>query len=239
MALFTIADLHLSGATDHPMDVFGERWIGYTDKICRCWKAVVGEQDTVILPGDISWGMTLEEAAPDFALLDGLPGRKLLGKGNHDFWWETAAKLIRFFDEKGFSTLKLLYNNAYLVESAIVTGTRGWFLDETQQVTVGEVNYGKIVRREALRLEIGLSAAAALQKQTPAAEILAFLHFPPIWGDFRVEEIVDVLLRHGVRRCWYGHIHGQYEEPPHFEYRGIRFENAAADYLDFLPKKIG
>ena len=238
MALFTIADLHLSGATDHPMDVFGERWIGYTDKICRCWKAVVGEQDTVILPGDISWGMTLEEAAPDFALLDGLPGRKLLGKGNHDFWWETAAKLIRFFDEKGFSTLKLLYNNAYLVESAIVTGTRGWFLDETQQVTVGEVNYGKIVRREALRLEIGLSAAAALQKQTPAAEILAFLHFPPVYGDFVCREIVDLLHRFGVRRCYYGHIHGAYGLPPCRTFEEIGFYPVSSDYLDFTPKKI-
>jgi len=238
MALFTIADLHLSGAADHPMDVFGDRWVGYTDKICRRWQAVVSERDTVVLPGDISWGMTAEAAAPDFALLDRLPGRKLLGKGNHDFWWDTATKLTRFFEEKGFSTLQLLYNNAYRVESAIVTGTRGWFLDETQQVTVGTVDYAKIVRREAMRLELGLSAAAALQKETPSAEIIAFLHFPPVYGDFICREIVDLLHRYGVRRCYYGHIHGVYTLPPRRDFEEIGFSPVSSDYLDFTPAKV-
>ena len=238
MALFTIADLHLSGVADHPMDVFGDRWVGYTDKICRRWRAVVSERDTVVLPGDISWGMTAEEAAPDFALLDRLPGRKLLGKGNHDFWWDTATKLTRFFEEKGFSTLQLLYNNAYRVESAIVTGTRGWFLDETQQVTVGTVDYAKIVRREAMRLELGLSAAAALQKETPSAEIIAFLHFPPVYGDFICREIIDLLHRYGVRRCYYGHIHGVYTLPPRRDFEEIGFFPVSSDYLDFTPVKV-
>ena len=238
MALFTIADLHLSGAAAHPMDVFGDRWVGYTDKIRNRWIETVRDGDTVILPGDISWGMTLDEAEPDFALLDALPGKKLLGKGNHDFWWVTASKLTRFFKEKGFSTLGLLYNNAYRVEDFIVTGTRGWFLDETQQQTVGTVDYNKIVRREALRLELGLSAAAALQKEAPTAEILAFLHFPPVYGDFVCRDIVDLLHRFGVRRCYYGHIHGVYTLPPCRTFEEIWFYPVSSDYLRFTPAKI-
>lgn len=238
MSLFTIADLHLSGAADHPMDVFGDRWLGYTDKICRRWRSVVSENDTVILPGDISWGMTLDEAMPDFALLDGLPGQKLLGKGNHDFWWDTATKLTSFFDKNGFSTLKLLFNNAYRVESFIITGTRGWFLEESQQVTVGTVDYDKLIRREALRLERGLSAAAVLQKETPTSEILVFLHFPPVYGDFVCREMVDLLHRFGVRRCYYGHIHGVYTLPPCRMFEEIGFFPVSSDYLDFTPKKI-
>ena len=238
MALFTIADLHLSGAAAHPMDVFGDRWLGYTEKICRRWQSVVRDEDTVVLPGDISWGMTPEEAEPDFALLDRLPGQKLLGKGNHDFWWQTAAKLTHFFEEKGFATLKLLYNNAYRVGNFIVTGTRGWFLDETQQQTVGTVDYGKIVRREALRLELGLSAAAALQKETPTTEILVFLHFPPVYGDFVCRDVVDLLHRFGVRRCYYGHIHGVYTLPPCRTFENIGFYPVSSDYLDFTPAKI-
>lgn len=238
MSLFTIADLHLSGAAKHPMDVFGDRWIGYTEKLCRRWREVVRENDTVVLPGDISWGMTLAEAEPDFALIDSLPGQKLLGKGNHDFWWDTAAKLTRFFEEKGFSTLKLLYNNAYRAEGFIVTGTRGWFLEEGQQITVGTVDYGKIVRREALRLELGLSAAAALQKETPEAEILVFLHFPPVYGDFVCREIVDLLHRFGVHRCYYGHIHGVYTLPRCRVFEEIGFFPVSSDYLQFTPNVI-
>ena len=120
MSLFTIADLHLSIAADHPMDVFGSRWQNYTKKIEKNWRAVVTDADTVILPGDISWAMHLSEAREDFAFLDALPGKKLLGKGNHDFWWETATKLHRFFEENGFTTLSLLYNNAHVVEDYIV-----------------------------------------------------------------------------------------------------------------------
>ena len=238
MALFTIADLHLSGAAAHPMDVFGDRWLGYTDKIRNRWIETVRDGDTVVLPGDISWGMTLEEAEPDFALLDSLPGQKLLGKGNHDFWWVTASKLTRFFEQKGFTTLKLLYNNACRADGFIVTGTRGWFLDEAQQLTVGTVDYGKIVRREAMRLELGLSAAAALQKETPTAEILVFLHFPPVYGDFVCRDVVDLLHRFGVRRCYYGHIHGVYTLPSCRIFEDIGFYPVSSDYLNFTPAKI-
>lgn len=239
MALFTIADLHLSATADHPMDVFGSRWQGYTGKICKNWRAIVGEQDTVIVPGDISWAMNLPEAKEDFALLDALPGKKLLGKGNHDFWWETATKLHRFFDENGFSTLSLLYNNAYVVEDFIVCGTRGWFLEEERQQTVGLVDYTKIRNREVQRLKISLDAARALQRAgNEDKEILVFLHFPPLWNGEACEEILSLLCEFGVRRCYCGHIHGTYTVPPTVQYKNLEIRLISSDFLQFIPHRI-
>lgn len=238
MSLFTIADLHLSEGADHPMDVFGARWENYTEKICKNWRAIVRDEDTVVIPGDISWGMTLAGAKADFALLDSLPGKKLLGKGNHDFWWETAAKLGRFFAENNFSTLSLLYNNAMAVEDFIVCGTRGWFMEEEKQNTVGEVDFAKIRNREAQRLEISLKAAKKLAEEHPGKEILVFLHFPPVFLGGACREITDLLEAYGIRRCFYGHIHGMYRLPPSEVFEGVEYHLIAADYLNFVPKKI-
>ena len=239
MALFTIADLHLSVTTDHPMDVFGSRWQGYTEKICKNWRAIVRDEDTVVLPGDISWAMHLSEAKADFALLDSLPGKKLIGKGNHDFWWDTAAKLRRFFAENHFETLDLLYNNAYVAEEFILCGTRGWFLEEERQQTVGEVDFTKIRNREAQRLKISLDAAKALQKGEHAdKEILVFLHFPPVWNGEACEELLSLLLAYGVRRCYYGHIHGTYHAPRTQSYENLTLSLISSDFLDFVPHKI-
>ena len=239
MALFTIADLHLSCASDHPMDVFGARWRDYTKKISERWRAVVSDDDTVVLPGDISWAMNLLEAREDFAFLDALPGQKLLGKGNHDFWWDTAAKCNRFFEENGFKTLSLLYNNAYVVEDFIVCGTRGWFLEKTQQLTVGEVDYEKISNRERERLKFSLDAA----KRLAAAghedkEIVVFLHFPPLFGEFISKEMLDLMRSYGVRRCYFGHIHGKYNVPKREMYEDLELFLISSDYLDFYPCRI-
>ena len=155
MSLYVIADLHLSADSDHPMDVFGARWCGYTEKLIKNWRAIVEEGDTVIVPGDVSWAMHLSEAKADFALLESLPGQKYLGKGNHDFWWETAAKMGRFFTENNFNSLHLLYNNAYVIEDYIVCGTRGWFYEESRSGEHDE----KVFKRELLRLEASLKAA--------------------------------------------------------------------------------
>lgn len=239
MAVFTIADLHLSATSDHPMDVFGARWKNYTEKICKQWRAVVTDADTVILPGDISWGMNLAESKADFALLDSLPGRKLIGKGNHDFWWETATKLHRFFDECGFQTMDLLYNNAYVVEDFIVCGTRGWFLEENQQQTVGEVDFAKIANRELQRLKISLDAARALRVgEHTDKEILVFLHFPPVWNDFCCREMLELMTSYGVQRCYYGHIHGVYAVPRVQTVGGLSLSLVSSDFLNFTPQKI-
>lgn len=238
MSVYTIADLHLSEGTEHPMDVFGSRWSNYTEKICKNWNALVKDTDTVILPGDISWGLTPEESLADFTLLESLPGKKLLGKGNHDFWWATAAKLGRFFQEHELSSLSLLYNNALVVEDFIVAGTRGWFLDEEQQNTVGAVDFAKMIHREAQRLEISLTAARSLQSTNREKEILVFLHFPPVWKGYICRELVSLLESFGIKRCYFGHIHGVYQCPPSTQLGGIEYHLVSSDYLNFCPKRI-
>ena len=238
MSLYVLADLHLSGTVNKSMEVFGPRWSGYTEKIARSWSAVVTDEDTVVIPGDISWGMTLEEAEVDLRFIDALPGRKLLGKGNHDFWWATAAKMKGFFAERGLSTLDILYNNAHRLDDCIVCGTRGWFNDEKQQNTAYPTDYQKIVNREVQRLGLSLDAAAALRAETPALPTLVFLHFPPVWGSFVCREIVDMLHAHGVRKCYFGHIHGAYAAPRCTNFEGIDMVLCAADYLKFAPMPI-
>lgn len=239
MSLFVIADTHLSCASDHPMDIFGSRWQGYTERLCKNWRAVVGPQDSVILPGDISWAMHLEQAKADFALLDSLPGQKYLGKGNHDFWWETAAKMGRFFEANDLHSLHFLYNNAYVIEDFIVCGTRGWFVEEGQQQTVGEVDYSKIVNREVQRLKLSLDAALALRKDEHAEkEILVFLHFPPLWNGFECGEIISLLQQYGIRRCYHGHIHGVYGIGSERCVGDMKLRLISADFLDFCPLRI-
>lgn len=239
MSLFTIADLHLSTVSDHPMDVFGSRWHNYTDKLLKNWRAVVTDEDTVVVPGDISWAMNLAGAREDFAFIEALPGKKLFLKGNHDFWWDTATKCGNFFKENGFKTLALLHNNAYVVEDFIVCGTRGWFLEKTQQITVGSVDYEKILNRELQRLRLSLDMAKKLQRDENASkEILVFLHFPPVWGDFVSHEILDILKAYGIKRCYFGHIHGTYHAPRKQEFEGIELFLISSDYLDFIPHRI-
>ena len=239
MSVFVIADLHLSGSTDHPMDVFGSRWQGYTEKLCKNWRAVVGPEDSVIVPGDVSWAMNLPELKSDFSLLESLPGTKFLGKGNHDFWWETVSKMNRFMAENDFASIRFLYNNAYVLEDYIVCGTRGWFVEEGQQVTVGDVDYAKIVNREVQRLKISLDAAKALQVGEHAhKEILVFLHFPPVWKGFECREILQLLEAYGIRRCYHGHIHGIYNLPRTRTVGNVTLSMIASDFLDFVPHKI-
>lgn len=239
MSLFVMADLHLSSDRSKSMEVFGARWAGYTEKMQKNWCAAVKPTDTVIVPGDVSWGLRLEDTAEDFRFLDSLPGEKLIGKGNHDFWWSTQRKTEEFWNRIGATSLHLLSNNAFLRDGVLIAGTRGWFLDEEQQRTVGEVDYAKIINREVIRLRMSLDAAVSLrQTEAPQAPIFVFFHFPPVWGDFVCREITEVLHEYGIRDCWFGHIHGAYSAPPTLIYEGIRFTNCAADYLNFAPLPI-
>lgn len=233
MSVFSIADLHLSGSVPKSMEVFGRRWTGYTEKIEKRWRAVVTDADTVVIPGDVSWAMTLAEAESDFRFLASLPGRKLLGKGNHDFWWTTVTKMQRYLDSIGVTGIDFLYNNAYRVEGRILCGTRGWFVEEGKQNSVNPVDYAKLVAREAIRLELCITEAEKLR--TAEEEILVYLHFPPVFGSFVCREFLDVLRAHGIRRCFYGHIHGNYTLDPVQEFEDIRFHIISADYLDFIP----
>ena len=248
MSIFVIGDLHLSTnrSTNKSMEVFGKRWQDYTERLRKNWCAVVRPEDTVVIPGDISWAMNLAEAEDDLRFLDSLPGTKLIGKGNHDFWWTTARKMTSFFDAHDFHSLRILNNNAYLVEDSILCGTRGWFLDERQQVAVGDVEYTKIVNREVIRLRLSLDEAMKLRREQElltgkVLPVAVFLHFPPVWMDFVCREFVDVLHEYGIRECYFGHIHGMYSVPRSFEFEGISMTLCSSDFLSFtlMPVRPG
>ena len=227
MALYVIGDTHLALGCNKSMDVFGGRWLNYVEKL-RNGFASLGPEDVTVLCGDISWGMDLEEAGEDFLFLHRLPGRKILVKGNHDFWWCTAARMYRFFAEKGIDSLEILNNNCYPYGDLALCGTRGWFYEESR----GEAHDRKILNRELLRLEASLKAAGTREK-------LVFLHYPPKLVNYECREIVDLLCAYQVRRCWYGHLHaGGRTLAWEGIYRGIRFELVSADHLLFTPKKI-
>ena len=240
MSIFTIADLHLSlnASTNKSMDVFGRRWQGYTEKLEKNWRAVVTDDDTVILPGDISWALSTEEAAADFAFLHSLPGKKLVGKGNHDFWWQTMRKLNAFTETHHFDSISFLFNNAFPVEDLIVTGTRGWFYDSSSDNIPPDTDFKKITEREAGRLILSLEEGKKLEKEYPEREIVVFLHFPVTWGGKTLDPLMDVLLRYGIRRCYFGHIHGSYDMPMEFEEKGVQFSLISADFLNFVPKIV-
>ena len=219
------------------MAVFGNRWVEYANKIEKNWKAVVNENDTVIIPGDISWASSLDTALPDMVFLNSLPGTKIISKGNHDFWWATVSKINAYFEENDLSTLKVLYNDAICVEDYIITGTRGWFSEPSLQNTVQKTDYNKIINRESIRLKLALEKAKQIQLNY-GKEIIAFFHFPPIWNDFCDEATIDMLCEYGIKKCYFGHIHGSYNVPEKKFYRGIEFYMISADYLNFIPKLL-
>lgn len=227
MALFVLGDTHLSLGGSKPMDVFGGAWVDYVDKL-RAGFQVVEETDTVVLCGDISWGMSLPEAKPDFQFLQELlPGRKILLKGNHDYWWETVAKMTRFFEAEGLENFAFLHNNCLCYRDIALCGTRGWFLD----VEKGPHNE-KMLRREVMRLEASLKAAGDREK-------ICFLHYPPLYQGYHCQEITELLTRYQVQRCYYGHLHGRSTRAA-FEgdYQGTAFSLVSADHLNFVPKQI-
>lgn len=227
MALFVLGDTHLSLGGNKPMDVFGGAWVDYVDKL-KAGFQVVQETDTVVLCGDISWGMSLQEAKPDFQFLQELlPGRKILLKGNHDYWWETVSKMTRFFEAEGLENFEFLHNNCLCYGDVALCGTRGWFLD----VEKGPHNE-KMLRREVMRLEASLKAAGDREK-------ICFLHYPPLYQGYHCQEITALLTQYQVPRCYYGHLHGRSTRAA-FEgdYQGTAFALVSADHLHFMPKKI-
>jgi len=226
MALYTIGDTHLSFSSNKPMDVFGGGWTGYVDRL-REGFADVQPEDTVVLCGDLSWGMSLPEAREDFAFLNALPGKKLLMKGNHDYWWTTATKMQPYLRENEFDTLEILHNNCHFYGDIALCGTRGWFYEEDR----GE-HSAKIFNRELMRLEASLKAGGEREKY-------CFLHYPPLYQGYRCQEIIDLLERYGVTRCFYGHLHGGSHRLAVSGQRGrVDYQLVAADYLGFRPKKI-
>ena len=228
MSIFAIADVHLSLGVKKPMDIF-HGWQDYEKRLEENWRLLVRDEDTVVLPGDISWGMTMQQSLPDLQFLDRLPGQKIILKGNHDYWWPTRAKMDAFFEQNDISTVRALFHDALLVEGKALCGTRSWFYEQDEPDE-------KVFLRELGRLRMSLEEAKKLQ----AEEIIAFLHYPPLYQNFRCEEILALLKEYGVARCFYGHIHG-----PSIQYAfqgesdGITFKLVSADSLRFVPYKIG
>ena len=224
MSLFAIADLHLSLGVDKPMDVF-PGWAGYVEKLEKNWRENVRPEDTVVVAGDISWGLDISEAKEDFAFLDQLPGTKILLKGNHDLWFSTKTKVEKFFAENGFSTLKILFNNAYEYGDRAICGTRGWMNDPIEK---------KVLLRECGRLRMSLEEGKKFGK-----EPLVFLHYPPVFGGGECYAILDVLLEYGIKQVYYGHIHGYSSGYAINGVRnGIDFRLISCDFVQFNPVKI-
>lgn len=229
MSLFVLGDTHLSfGVPDKPMDIFNG-WENYQEQLEENWKRMLTDGDTIVLAGDISWGMNLEEAKADFAFLHALPGQKIIIKGNHDYWWNSMKKMTDFFTENGFDSLHILHNNCYAYGEYGICGTRGWVNMPGESAADA-----KVLAREQQRLRVSLQAAAA-QKLIP----LVFLHYPPIFWANRNELMLEVMQEFGVRDCYYGHLHGKsHAKAVKGMENGICYHLIAGDYLQFFPEKI-
>ena len=226
MALYAIGDLHLGLSVDKPMDVFGSGWDSHVERL-RAAFAKLHDDDVTVLCGDTSWGIDFAQSLADFQFIDALPGKKLLLKGNHDYWWNTAAKMRRFFAENGLATLDILHNNCHFYGDYALCGTRGWFYEEDQKA-----HDEKVLNREVGRLEASLKLAEG-------RPILAFLHYPPLYEGYRCPEILKKLEEYGVERCFYGHLHGiTHRRAIQGTLGGVDYQMVSADYLRFEPKKI-
>lgn len=226
MKVFTMGDLHLPFGRAKPMDIFGG-WERYTERIEANWNAVVGEDDCVVIPGDLCWAMSLSEALPDFEFVSRrLKGRKIISKGNHDYWWTTLSKMNNYLNSNGFHNISILHNNAFEECGIAICGTRGWINDD------GEPQDEKVLLREAGRLETSLEAAVAT-----GLEPVVFIHYPPIYGNEHNDYILEVMKRYPVKRCYYGHVHSPlcFNKAFQGERDGITYRMISADYVKFTP----
>lgn len=224
MSVYAIGDTHLSFSVDKPMDIF-KGWDDYAQRIENNWQHLISNEDTVIINGDISWAMGLEQAEKDLEFLNKLNGIKIISKGNHDYWWNTITKMEKFCKEKGFDSIKFLHNNAYKAGEIAIAGTRGWFFDAEKD------NVDKVMARECARLQRSIDEAKKL-----GGEVVVFLHYPPVSTAKVCEPIMNVLKENNIERCYYGHLHGGAINGAINEvYDGIKFQLVSADYLNFCP----
>lgn len=233
MSIYVIGDLHLSFAVDKPMDIFGDNWENHAKKIKNNWIEKVKMEDTVILPGDFSWATYLEEAKADFNFLNALPGKKILSKGNHDYWWTTVSKMKSFLEECNFENIDFLHNNSFLIENKIIAGTKGWVTNFKNKENV------KILKRENLRLDLSINDG--IKKYGEDKEIIVFLHYPPFYKEPVSEEFdfIKTLHKYNVKKCYYGHLHGDsHKEAIEGNIDGIEYKLVSSDFLGFDLLKI-
>ena len=236
MSIYVMGDLHLPFGVNKPMDVFGDGWQGYTEKIKEDWNKKVKNEDTVILAGDFSWATYLEDTYKDFEYLCALPGKKIMLKGNHDYWWTTVTSMKKYLEENNFNNIDFLYNKSFLIEDKIIVGTRGWALLDTE-------NSRKMVKREAARLELSLKSA--IEKYGEQKEIICIMHYPPVLATYMKNEytynseFLDVMKKYNVKRCYYGHLHGtSHKDAIEGNVEGINLKLISGDYLNFKLEKI-
>lgn len=225
MAVFAIADLHLSLGTDKPMDIF-KGWQDYSSRLERNWRQLVSDDDTVVVAGDISWAMKLEECYEDFRFINSLPGKKIFLKGNHDYWWATKRKIDDFLESNGFDTIKILFNNSFNVEGITICGSRGWYYDADTDADI------KVINREVGRLKLSLDSISDSEVKP-----IVFLHYPPVYNNLECEEIMQTLISYGIKECYYGHLHGAHTHKNAVigNYKGINMHLISTDYVDFTP----
>lgn len=234
MAIYIIGDLHLSFSTNKPMNIFGKNWENHEEKIKEDWEKRVNNLDTVIIPGDLSWATYLEDTYRDFEFVNNLPGKKILLKGNHDYWWTTVTNMKRYLKENNFNNIDFLYNNSFLIEDKIVCGTRGWI-----NTTRSKEN-DKILKRENDRLKISLNSG--IEKFGTDKEIIVFLHYPPFNTTSIPEEmdIIKTMEKYNVKKCFYGHIHSDFlNEATEGNINGIEYRLISSDYINFNLVKLG
>lgn len=235
MSIYAIGDLHLSFNTDKPMNIFGEKWNNYEEKIKKDWIKKVKENDLVLLPGDFSWSMKLEDTYKDFEYLNNLPGKKILLKGNHDYWWNTVKKMNEFIKKSKFNNIEFLYNNSYFFDNYIICGTRGWNISNDEEDK-------RLFQRELLRLEISLNDG--IQKYGENKEIIVCMHYPPIKSYNILEydinlKMINLLKKYNVKKCIYGHLHGAaHKDAIEGNINEIEFKLVSSDYLNFELYKI-
>ena len=232
MSIFTIADQHLALGIDKPMDVFGGRWSNYMEKLKENWISDVTENDTVIIPGDVSWATYIDSAYEDFKFIEDLPGKKVISKGNHDYWWTTSSKLNKYLMEHSLSTIAFMHNNAFELDGVAVCGTRGWKGPGEDEFRKDDE---KIYKREIERLE--LSVKAALELKLPRR--IVFMHYPPVTVKSPMTGFIDIMKKYEIKECYYGHLHGEgIKGAIEGEYEGIDLKLVSADHLNFKPYKI-
>ena len=233
MSIYAIGDLHLSFETNKPMNVFGENWDNYEEKLEQSWNEIIKEDDTVLIPGDFSWATYLKDTLQDFQYLDNLTGKKVLLKGNHDYWWTTLKSMREFLNQNNFNNIDFLFNSSYECDEAMIVGTRGWAFNETE-------NSDKMLKREAARLE--LSIKDAIQKNNNK-KIICMMHYPPITKNMiemkQKSEYLEILKKYDITDCIYGHLHGNsHNEAVEGNIDGINLKLVSSDYLEFKPIKI-
>ena len=234
MSLYAIGDLHFSTSVQKPMNIFGDKWYKHEEKIINSWKNNVKDEDVVLVLGDTSWGINLNEAKPDLDIISNLPGNKIFIKGNHDYWWTTLSSMRKFLEENNFKNIDFIYNNSYEYEGKIIVGSRGWAQGEDEESK-------KILKREAIRLE--LSIKDGIERFGEDKEIIAFMHYPPIsYHDIEkniMNDFIKILKKYDIKRCYYGHLHSQaIKEAVEGNHYGIEFNLVSADGLDFKLKEI-